>query len=247
MRNLIEKIKSNSHFFIALLFLVLIYIINFFFLHSLHSLKWGESIGFINLFYNVVMTFNTFIFMLVPIISVVANGEGKLIHCNKASKSTIYEFFHTVKGGLVFLVAQVLILLFFIICDPSISQPVNVIGIFTDIYYASPILYILIYIIHSFVCGWILSFFGRSIYLLTNSKYYSLIIVFIIYRIQNYIPSNWSGVINLLPFHPFEFSSIGFSLFKNSYDLILILLVSAFLILKKYECMQKSVPNDNNV
>lgn len=236
------KIKQFYGVFIALLFLIILYITNLIFLYSTDTLIWGESIGFENMFYSVVMTFNTFVFIFAPIIPLITivTFESDIVNFNgKKIKFILQEFLKSIRGGLVFFLGELFMLLIFVIFYPNSSPRLQVMGLFSSLYSISPILYICAYIVHSFVFGWIFAFFGRAILLITQNIYNTLIIGFIVYRFQNFLPPNWAGLINLLPFYPYEFSSLSLNIGKNIYDLALILIASIFLIARYFSKIEK--------
>ena len=199
-----------------------------------------SSVGANNLFVFSTIS-NSFIEVLVPIISslIIISGINIIDNAisDKYDNRGFFKYLYiTIAGGSVFLISSIIIFVVLLIISPSIEESTNqVIGLFSRFYNNSNLLYIFLYLAHSFAFGGIFSLFSYSIYNFSKNKFYTLILPLLFYRASTYVPiiqnSNINAYLNIvIPLFPYEIIGFEASVWTNTWQLALILLASLLLL-----------------
>lgn len=205
-----------------------------------------NTVGFVNLFVFCFVS-NPFIEVFAPIIpGLVFIGA---INTNRKNgreneKSSINIFSIIIAGGSIFVISSIIVLILFYFISPNIGNTlIQFSGLFSSYYINSKLIYILFYMIHSFVFGGVFSILSFSIYNLSSNKFYALLFPVLIYRIPTYIPIIQNSNINeyyhlILPYYPYEIIGFGDSLWINIWQLVLIILITLILLTIKEKSVQ---------
>jgi len=211
-----------------------------------------STLGFNNLFvFNFIS--NPFIEVLVPIVTCLIiigttnNYCGDLIGRNKKRRFRLKYLYIIIAGGSVFIVSSTIVLIVFILVSPLLGSPVfEISGLFSNFYNDSSLVYIALYLIHSFVFGGIFALFSFSIYNLSNNKFNTIVLSFIGYRASTYVPIIQNSDINtymyaVVPMFPYEIIGFGDSIWINTLQLVLIFLVSLILLNLKEKRVKETI------
>ena len=98
-------------------------------------------------------------------------------------------------GSLLFLLAFIIEIIFFVIIDPTASAfPHNVIGMYSSALVLSPLLYVFCFMLHCMV--WLFAFALFSIAILKNTQndFLSLLFPVLLYRTFTYIPTRIGNI-----------------------------------------------------
>jgi hypothetical protein len=185
---------------------------------------------------------NSFIEVLVPIIPslIIIGGtniiDNTIIEKYKNHTGFLKYLYIIIAGGSVFIISSIIIFVVFLIISPSIKESTNdVIGLFSHFYNSSNLLYIILYLAHSFVFGGVFALFCYSIYNFSKNKFYTIILPLLFYRASTYVPIIQNSNINaylsiVIPLFPYEIIGFEDSVWVNTWQLALILLASLLIL-----------------
>lgn len=151
-----------------------------------------------------------------------------------------------IAGSGVFLSAFLIILAgCFIINSSNAVGSYNPIGLFKEIYYSSPLLYIILFILHTMLFGALYAMFGMGTAIITKSDAMALVFPGIMYNCAQLVGMIFDQTIiykigYLFPFLTYEFGSIGMPLWRKLLDLSLVLIASILLIVIGYIKIKKA-------
>lgn len=146
-------------------------------------------------------------------------------------------------SGLIFLIPQLIMLLFLILFHGMNSSSIEIVGAFSTIYYSSKSVYAIILIFVEFIFGFIFSTLALGISALTENKYLTIIIPFIYVMISGtvfeIIGLNRILNLNVITLFDISYSTKMTSLSLIVYDIIIFLVGSGLLYYfgeqKRYE------------
>lgn len=195
--------------------------------------------GYIDVYCLILICGNFFTHLLAPLSPILTNISSykkikeSLVNKEKWKVSVLINGFIT---GLAIVVIQFIILLIVMLIFPSSTITIDITGMFSEVAYTSPSLYILIYFLNSFMVFTLYSWIGFGIYIISDSIYLTLLFMIILYQGNRFVAilydvSIFSQGINAFPFFVFEVGTIYYTIEKRIGDFIILFLLSVFFII----------------
>lgn len=213
----------------------------------------SASAGGVNLFIlgniqsNPIMTFVAPFIPAYIIIPIIFNGlcNNGLYH-DSGKKLSKHVISCTIAGGLVFLLAFLIILVGCFIYNPSDGTiDYYPLGLFKETYYYSNTLYVALFILHSAIFGAIFTLFSVGIALTSKNKSMALVLPGIIYNCSHLVAgligkTIISSISAIVPYLTYEFGSLDLPLWKNLSDFCIYFFLSIALTFYGYLKLKKT-------
>ncbi|MDD6044852.1 MAG: hypothetical protein PUC76_04300 [Clostridia bacterium] len=235
---------NKDHSFIASVIIMIAYsLINYQCLRRIDTVNQVNPTN-INAFYYSAMTFNILINTLAPIIAIFAAKDR--IFCVSQdydaplnlSDATILALKAATKGGLVFIVFELVYILLLSFIFP-ISSSFNILVSGTFAFLSKNIyLYLLCFLLNSFLVGFIYTAFAFSISINNVYPLETFIIPQLYYVFRLYCPFEW--MINFLPMDTYDIASKTRPLGEHAMSILIILPIIALILYLKLGIKKRS-------
>lgn len=237
-----QRIKNNNRFIIAVILIICAHVMSIIWQKSIAL---GDNVGYIDLFIYGSTYGNIMMDVFAPLLAILTiefpirlEMEGQV---GRQRNALFYRPIKAgIKAGLTFVVGLVILFVFLLIYNTSPPKvQLNTLGSFTVILNNSKILYVIAFIVHSFLYGFVFAILGYGLALNTKNKFIFYFAPILINQLSLYTPylfppSILREVLFFTPQLPYDVLTNQNTILGNIKDLALIITSGVVLILTYY-------------